>query len=61
MKKIKRNMVKCKKCGSIIESTKRVGIVKCSCGSIFIEGGKHYLKRGGNKDDIIEMTEYEEI
>ena len=61
MKKIIKNMAQCRKCGDIIESTKRVGAVKCSCGSISVEGGKHYIKRGGNKEDIIELSEYEEI
>ena len=62
MKKILRNMAKCKKCGDIIESKSRTRLVKCSCGSIWVEGGKYYLKRGfkNSKDDIIEMTEYEE-
>lgn len=61
MKKIKRNMAKCRKCGDIIESKSRCQVVKCSCGSIWIDGGRHYLKRGfrDSKDDIIEMVEYE--
>ena len=47
----------------ILESKKRIQTVKCSCGSIWIEGGNYYLKRGykESKDDIIELSEYEEI
>ncbi|HBZ02975.1 MAG TPA: hypothetical protein DEO83_04100 [Lachnospiraceae bacterium] len=61
MKKIYKNMAQCKKCGDIIESKKRVGVVRCSCKSIGVEGGHYYIKRSGNKEDIIELTEYEEI
>ena len=63
MKRIKSNKAKCKQCGDIIESKQRTKVVKCSCGAIYIEGGKHYLKRGfrDSADDIIEMTEYEEV
>ncbi len=63
MKKIKRNAAQCRKCGDIIESKSRTQVVKCSCGAIFIEGGKHYLKRGfkDSKDDLIELAEYEEV
>ena len=55
-------MAKCRKCGDIIESKSRCQVVKCSCGAIYIDGGKHYLKRGfrDSKDDLIEMTEYVE-
>ena len=63
MKKIKRNAAQCRKCGDIIESKSRTQVVRCSCGAIFIEGGKHYLKRGfkDSKDDLIELVEYEEV
>ena len=61
MKRIIRNAAQCRKCGDIIESKKRVGIVRCSCKSIGIEGGYHYLKRFGDKEDFIELVEYEDI
>ena len=63
MKKIKRNAAQCRKCGDIIESKSRCQIVRCSCGAIYIDGGKHYLKRGfkESKDDLIELAEYEEV
>ncbi|MCR5543869.1 MAG: hypothetical protein K6F55_06940 [Eubacterium sp.] len=63
MKKIKRNMAKCRKCGDVIESKSRCNLVRCSCGAIYIDGGKHYLKRGYKEDpeDLIEMSEYEEV
>ncbi len=61
MKRIVKNAAQCKKCGDILESKKRVGAVKCSCGSLIIEGGKHYLKRNAAPEDYVEMTEYEEV
>ncbi len=61
MKRIKRNAAQCQKCGDIIESKKRLGVVKCSCGSLVIEGGKHYIKRNADPGDYVEMTEYEEV
>lgn len=52
------NKVSCRKCGDIIESLWRHHVVNCRCGAIFIDGGKEYLRRGGNDlDDIIEMSE----
>ena len=40
MKRIKSNKAKCRQCRDIIESKSRTKVVKCSCGAIFIEGGK---------------------
>ena len=34
------------KCGDIIESVHRHDFVECSCGSIFVDGGHDYLRRG---------------
>ena len=64
MKTIKRNALKCLKCGDIIESKHRHDFVECSCGSIFVDGGREYLRRGFaqgiSSDDYIDLTEYEE-
>ena len=64
-KKIKtriiRNMAKCALCGDIIESKFRHDFVRCKCGAIFVDGGKDYLRRGGKINNIIEMSESEEI
>ncbi len=59
MPKIIHNKVKCVKCGDIIESYHRHDFVKCSCGAIFVDGGKDYLRRGGRPEDIIELSEVE--
>ena len=59
MKKIIRNRIKCKKCGEIIESTRRHDFKFCKCGAVAVDGGKDYLRRVGNKDDYEELIEYE--
>lgn len=61
MRKIKRNRVKCKCCGEVIESLSTHYFVSCRCGKCSIDGGKEYLKRIGNLSDFIEMCEYEEV
>ena len=57
--KIIKNMARCKKCGDIIESKNTHDFIKCSCGSIAVDGGKEYLKRVGNLNDTIELSEFE--
>jgi|WetSurSiteA1Bulk_404760.scaffolds.fasta_scaffold12997_2 hypothetical protein len=43
--KILRNIVKCLKCGDIIESTYRHDFQTCSCDNVSVDGGTDYLKR----------------
>ena len=57
--KIKRNMIRCKKCGDIIESKSVHDFQMCSCGSCYIDGGHEYIRIGGNFKDIEILTEYE--
>jgi len=59
--KIIRNRVKCALCRDIIESHFRHDFVYCKCRSIFVDGGKDYLRRGGDLDNIIELSEVEEV
>ena len=61
MKKIIVNKAKCKKCGDIIESKEVNDFKRCTCGSIAIDGGQEYIKRVGNKDDIIELAKFKNI
>lgn len=62
---IKRNAIKCKHCGDIIESNYTHDSKHCSCGTCGIDGGHDYLKRRcksiNEDDDIIELSEIEEI
>lgn len=57
---IYRNMVRCKKCGDIIESKTVHDFKSCSCGAVAVDGGKQYLRRCGNKEDYEELSLYYE-
>ncbi|HUU88363.1 MAG TPA: hypothetical protein VMX17_11520 [Candidatus Glassbacteria bacterium] len=59
--KIIRNRAKCALCRKVIESHFRHDFVECSCRSIFVDGGKDYLRRGGKEKNIIELSEVEEV
>ena len=61
MEKIIINKAKCKKCGDIIESKKINDFKRCTCGSIAVDGGQEYIKRVGNKDDIMELSKFKNI
>lgn len=67
MKKYYRNEVianrcKCRKCGDVIESKHRHDFVSCTCGAIFTDGGKDYIRRGAEDlNDIIDMSESIEV
>lgn len=56
MKKYK-NKAMCNKCKDVIESKYRHDFVSCSCGAIYIDGGNDYCRRGGNKEDFIDIFE----
>ena len=62
MKVIKRNAIKCNKCGEIIESTYRHDFKFCSCGQVSVDGGHDYLRRGfvNSPNDYTELSEVEE-
>ena len=55
------NKCQCAKCLDIIESKHRHDFVQCKCGAIFTDGGTEYVRRGGEIENIIDMSEtYEE-
>ena len=59
-KVIKANKCKCNLCGDVIESKSVHDFVQCSCGRIFTDGGKEYIRRGFQEvNDIIDLTEFE--
>ncbi len=62
MRRIKRNAIQCNTCGDILESTHRHDFKRCSCGRVFVDGGKDYLRRGytDSMDDYTELSEYED-
>jgi len=51
------NKAQCKKCDDIIESKHRHDFRWCKCGSIAVDGGKSYIRRIGEPEDIIELSE----
>ena len=59
-KKIKRNMIKCKTCGTRIESKDTHDYVQCACGRVAVDGGHEYLRRTftDSQDDYEELSEY---
>ena len=59
--KVIRNAAKCRKCGDVIESKSVHDFKWCSCHSIFVDGGMEYIRRGGELEDIIELSQEEEI
>ena len=60
MRKIISNVIKCKHCGDVIESTDRHDFVTCSCGICSVDGGHDYLRRcfkNSQKEDYIDLSE----
>ncbi len=52
------NKAQCRKCGDIVESKHVHDFVYCSCRTIAVDGGLEYLRRLGDLDNIIELSEY---
>lgn len=45
-------IIKCKKCGDIIQSKHRHDMVWCKCHSVAIDGGDDYCRWAGDKENI---------
>lgn len=52
-----RNAAQCAKCGDVVESKYRHDFARCSCGAIYVDGGKEYLRAGGKLEDFISLVE----
>ena len=52
------NKIKCRLCDDIIESKHRHDLVRCKCGAVFTDGGKDYMRRGGDPKNIIDLSTY---
>ena len=57
------NKIKCKVCGDVLQSFHVHDFKTCKCFSesngnkgCFVDGGLQYLRRGGNPDEIEEMS-----
>ena len=61
VRKISKNIIRCKICGDIIESKSRHDFVTCSCGACAVDGGLDYLRRCGDIDNWDDLSEYKEI
>ena len=61
MIKIRRNAIKCKKCGDIIDSKTTHDFKFCTCRSCAVDGGHDYLRRCGNLEYWEELSETEEV
>lgn len=59
MSNIISNKARCRNCNTIVESVSRHHLAFCSCGKIFVDGGKEYLRRGGEIHLIEEMSEFQ--
>ena len=59
-RKIIKNVIRCVRCGEIIESTSVHDFKFCSCESVAIDGGHDYLRRcfKTSQDDFEELSEY---
>lgn len=58
LKKLTRNAAKCLLCLDEIESKHRHDFVRCSCGSIFVDGGLDYQRRGGALSAMQDLSTY---
>lgn len=54
------NKIQCARCKSIIESCHDYDFVQCSCKAVGVEGGLSYLRRIGEAEDIVELSEVRE-
>lgn len=58
MPRIYVNMARCRKCGATLVSQRVHDFRACACGN-FVDGGREYLRRGGNLEDLEELSQYE--
>ncbi|MGG0716733.1 hypothetical protein ABE096_03920 [Robertmurraya massiliosenegalensis] len=62
-KKLKRNMIRCKYCGDVIESRSLYDFKRCKCGKVTVDGGLEYAKRSFSnnppENHFEELSEFE--
>lgn len=61
VKMLRRNAIRCNKCGDEIESRTTHDYKACSCGACAVDGGLDYTKRIGNSADFTDISVYEEV
>lgn len=52
------NVIRCKHCRTLCESTHRKHLVFCRCKKVSASGGTSYLWRGGSREDYDELSEF---
>jgi hypothetical protein len=57
---IRKNACRCTKCDTVIESRHVHDFVSCRCGAVFTDGGREYIRRGGDLDAMEDLTVYED-
>lgn len=60
-KKLIKNSIKCNYCGDVIESKHVHDFKYCKCGTVFVDGGLEYARRGfkNYKDDYTDLSKWE--
>ena len=61
MKKLVKNMIRCKLCGDEIESTHVHDFKQCSCGACFVDGGREYQRIGGDPENWEDISVWEDV
>ena len=56
-----KNVIRCKHCGDIIESTYHHDFKFCSCQKCAVDGGLDYLRRLGGLDDWEDLSQFKEV
>lgn len=53
---IRRNAIRCRHCGDVVESHGQHDFHSCWCGKVAVDGGQAYLGRTGFSDDAEELS-----
>lgn len=54
--RIERNVIRCNKCGDVIESVHTHDFKWCSCQAVAVDGGHDYLRRVGKPEDFTDIS-----
>lgn len=62
MRRLVRNMIRCKRCGSVVESVSRHDYETCECGRCSVDGGHDYHRVGAlDLNDIEDLSVWEDV
>lgn len=59
MNRIIKNSARCKKCHDVLVSVSVHDFKWCTCRTIFVDGGREYLRRGGDFSSLEDLSEFE--